>query len=480
MIIPFLIFTNDNVTQMLTIHRATTVCLRCLIPFVLVVTYGLAFASEPCRINVIDASNGWPVPLVELRTTHHIRFVSDNAGVIAFDIPEMMNQETWFDIQGHGYSVAKDGFGFAGIRLRPRPGETLTINVKRALPAKRLGRITGGGLFAESQKLGFEVDWHEQGIVGTDSVLNAVHNGKQFWSWGDTILARYPLGLFHMTGATSELMPLVSYQPPLRLRYDYVVDDKGSPRNVADLPGDGPTWLSGCASLPDKNGVNHLVATYSKIQPPLDAYQCGLCVWNEERLIFEKTLVLWTKTAASPSPTIRPMGHPVFWTDELGKEWILFGDPFPALRCPASFEDWSNPKTWEAMRPQSSVLSRLQDEQVIPHRGSIAWNAYRQKWVAIFTQLNGKPSLLGEIWYAESEAPTGPWKDAVKVVTHADYTFYNPKLHPEFTDPKSPILLFEGTYTKTFSGSQQPTPRHDYNQILYRLDLDDPQLIAKD
>ena len=170
------------------------------------------------------------------------------------------------------------------------------------------------------------------------------------------------------------------------------------------------------------------------------------------------------------------MGQSVFWTDEQKKEWVLFGDPFPALRCPAFFEDWGNPKTWESIQPQASVPSRLQDQQVAPHRGSIAWNAYRQKWVAIFTQLNGKPSLLGEIWYAESEAPTGPWKDAVKVVTHADYTFYNPKLHQEFTDADSPILLFEGTYTKTFSGSRQPTPRYDYNQILYRLDLDDPNL----
>ncbi len=453
--------------------------IKLLFRLVLVTTCGLVGASEPCRINVIDASNGWPVPLVELRTTHHVRFVSDNAGVIAFDLPEQMNQETWFDIEGHGYGVAKDGFGFAGVRLRPQSGKTLTVRVNRALPAKRLGRITGGGLFAESQKLGLESDWHEQGIVGTDSVLNAVHNGKHFWSWGDTILARYPLGLFHTTAATSNLNPLTSFEPPVRLRYDYIVDDNGSPRNVAELPGDGPTWLSGYASLPDKDGRNHLVATYSKIKPPLDAYECGLCVWNEERLIFDKTLVLWTKTSESASPTIRPMGHSVFWTDEHGKAWILFGDTFPALRCPANFEDWGNPKTWQPIQPQESVPSRLLNEQVKPHRGSIAWNAYRQKWVAVFTQLNGKPSLLGEIWYAESDAPTGPWKDAVKVVTHNDYTFYNPKLHPEFTAAKSPILLFEGTYTKTFSGSQQPTPRHDYNQILYRLDLDDPQLIDK-
>lgn len=85
--------------------------------------------------------------------------------------------------------------------------------------------------------------------------------------------------------------------------------------------------------------------------------------------------------------------------------------------------------------------------------------------------------MLGEIWYAEAESPLGPWHSAVKVVSHANYTFYNPRLHPEFTNPDSPMLLFEGTYTSTFANRPPVTPRHDYNQVLYRLDLDDPALV---
>ena len=46
--------------------------------------------AEPCRIEVVEKGSGWPVPLVELRTTHQVRFVTDNAGVIAFDLPELM------------------------------------------------------------------------------------------------------------------------------------------------------------------------------------------------------------------------------------------------------------------------------------------------------------------------------------------------------------------------------------------------------
>ena len=85
----------------------------------------------------------------------------------------------------------------------------------------------------------------------------------------------------------------------------------------------------------------------------------------------------------------------------------------------------------------------------------------------------GKPSAFGELWYAEADEPTGPWGPAVKVLTHENYTFYNPRLHPQWSTEASPVLLFEGTYTVQFADRPPATPRYDYNQILYRLDLDD-------
>ena len=85
-------------------------------------------------------------------------------------------------------------------------------------------------------------------------------------------------------------------------------------------------------------------------------------------------------------------------------------------------------------------------------------------------------SLLGEVWYAEADTPLGPWVYARKVVTHDDYSFYNPKHHAMFDQEGGKIIYFEGTYTTTFSGSKDPTPRYDYNQIMYQLDLSDPRL----
>jgi len=432
--------------------------------------------GAPCRIDVLEKGTARPVPLVELRTTHHVRFVSDNAGIIAFDLPELMARDIWFDVIGHGYEVPKDGFGSRGVRLRPEPGRTLKVEVNRTIIAKRLGRLTGGGLFAESQKLGRQLDWIESGILGSDSVQNAVHRGKLFWAWGDTVIPDYPLGIFHMTSATTALQPLASFEPPVRLKFEYFMDDQARPRGVARMPGSGPTWLSGYVSLPDKTRTPRLVATFIKVQPPLEAWQAGLCVWNEQSSQFEPGRVIWTKSEATPKQPAMPDGHPVIWKDAAGREWVLFGNPLPTLRCPASFEAWQDPSTWEVLKPQESFESAGDDKAVKPHSGSIAWNPWRKRWVTVFLQSFGKPSVFGEIWYAEAGTPTGPWGKAVKVLSHENYTFYNPRLHPEFTPGDSPILLFEGTYTMQFANHPNPTPRHDYNQILYRLDLDDPAL----
>jgi hypothetical protein len=437
---------------------------------------GPLMAIEPCRIEVVEKGSGWPVPLVELRTTHHARFVTDNAGVIAFDLPELMGRDVWFDVLGHGYEVPKDGFGYRGVRLKPEAGKTLRVEVARNIIAKRLGRLTGGGLFAESQKLGRELDWRESSILGCDSVQNAVHRGKLFWAWGDTTLANYPLGIFDTSSATTTVKPLKSFEPPLRLSFDYFTDAAGKQRGVAKMPGSGPTWVTGYTSLPDKTGTPRLVGCYMKIKPPLEVYETGLCVWNDATSAFEQHRVLWTKSESSPKQPPAPDGHPAFWKDASGKEWVLFGNPFPTLRCPATFEAWQDSSQWEVLKPQPSLASADKAKLVKPHSGSVAWNAFRKRWVTVFMESFGKPSAHGELWYAEAEKPTGPWGRAVKVLTHENYTFYNPRLHPEFTPADSSILLFEGTYTMQFADKPAPTPRYDYNQILYRLDLDDPAL----
>jgi hypothetical protein len=115
---------------------------------------------------------------------------------------------------------------------------------------------------------------------------------------------------------------------------------------------------------------------------------------------------------------------------------------------------------------------------ILLHQGSVAYNAFRRKFVMIAPQFMGKSSMLGEVYYSEAEKPEGPWERGRKIVTHDRYSFYNPKHHPYFDQDGGRIIYFEGTYSHTFSRKEEegPTPWYDYNQVMYRLDLADARL----
>jgi len=459
-------------------RKRASIPLRETILAALFLTVASSHGVEPCRIEVVDSVSGWPVPMIELRTLHNVRFVTDNAGVIAEDLPELMGRPTWFDILGDGYEVKKDGFGYAGFRFTPEPGGRQRIEVECTAIARCLGRVTGGGLFGESQKLGQMADWSESGVFGSDSIQNAEYRGKLFWVWGDTTLPGYPLGIFGCSGATSALRPLTTLEPPVQLRLDYFRKENGEPRGVCDMAGSGPTWASGTVSLPDAQGRERLVTGYGKFDADKGGiYRYGLAVWDDASNCFQSLRIVWEKSALHNQPPVMYDGHAVKWTDATGTAWVYLGDPFPTMRCPATFEAWQNPKNWEALRPQKTLRAAGTGEKVQPQSGMIAWNSWRKRWVTVFVQGGGAPAFLGEVWYAEADVPTGPWGGAVKILSHRNYSFYNPALHPDFSQPDSPVLIFEGTHSDTFANQPPRTPRYDYNQVLYRLDLDDPRLI---
>lgn len=435
----------------------------------------LAEAVTPCRIEVVEQGTDWPVPLVELRTTSDVRFVTDNAGVVAFDLPECMGRETWLSVEGHGYELPADGLGNRGVRFVPTPGGTKRIEIKRVNVARRLGRLTGAGIFGESQKLGERLDWKESGVVGSDTVQAAPYKGRLFWAWGDTGIFGYPLGIFNASGATTPWQPISSFQPPLALPYEYFRNVKGAPRGVEDIPHSGPVWVSAMVTLPDHNGGEHLVCRYAKIRGYLEEAEIGLAEWDDASASFKVLSVIWKKADGAARPPI-PVGHAAFWQDPAGQRWVYFGEGLPRLRCPATYEDWKNPATWQPVKSTEHLLSAANGETIAIASGGVAWNAWRQRWVAVVQQKFGKASPMGEVWYAEAAQPGGPWGPAVRVLTHHNYTFYNVTLHPELTRADSPMLLFEGTYTAEFSNHPVPTPRYNYNQMLYRLDLDDAAL----
>ena len=479
--------------------------------------------DPPFEIVVVDRQTGRGVPLVELRTVNNIRCFTDSNGIVAFREPGLMGQKVYFHVSSHGYEYPADGFGYRGQALDVVAGGRARLELTRINIAERLYRLTGGGIYADSVLVGRPVPTRApvlNGLVfGSDSVLNTVYRGKIYWFWGDTSRPAYPLGNFHVPGATSVLPKDGGLDPGVGVDLTYFLDDQGFAKPTAQMPGDGPTWISSLVTLPDAAGVERMFASYAKIKPgSLETYERGLVVFNDEKQAFEKVVVL---DLAAP---LFPEGHP-FKHRVDGVGYVYFPTPYPLTRVRADVAALQRLSDYEAYtclvegsRAASPELDRdadgrlrygwkkntpplrqdaqaklieagtlkaseallgLQDRDtgktVLAHGASVYWNAFRQRWVMITVEFYGT-SLLGEVWYAEADTPLGPWVYAIKVVTHDRYSFYNPKQHPVFAQDGGRVIFFEGTYTNSFSGNPDQTPRYEYNQVMYRLDLADPRL----
>jgi hypothetical protein len=477
------------------------------------------------EIRVIDAATGRGAPLAELETVNGLRFVTDNAGRVAFHEPGLMGREVFFAVRSHGYEAPKDGFGFAGARVIPRAGRPSVVKLTRRNLAERLCRLTGEGLYRDSVLLGHKVplpDPLNPGRVGgQDSVQAAVYRGRVYWFWGDTLRLDYPLGLFRMAGATT---PVPDPRDPASdpaggIPFKYFVDKSGFARAMmplAERP-QGVVWVSALFVVPDEKGVEKLVGHYSRRKGLQGEYEQGLAVFDDEKAVFVPARQLpLTETWR------RPSGHPILHQAG-GTRWLLFGSPTPNVRVPATLKAILDPTRYEAftcarpardgkpagpeLGPDGKPAWRWQKElppvgskaehqwvkdgqlkpeyarfcpadaaspaeRVVLHSGSVRWNAHRKRWVLVAGQVGGKPSVLGEVWYAESAHPTGPFARAVRVVSHDRQSFYNVCQHAFLDREGGRVIHFEGTYTNAFSGNPDRTPRYNYNQVLYRLDLD--------
>ena len=101
-------------------------------------------------IRVIDADTERGVPLVQLTTVNHRRFISDSQGVIAFNEPGLMNRRVFFQVFSHGYEFPKDGYGYRGRAIQVKAGGTVTLKLQRFNIAERLYRVTGQGKYRDS------------------------------------------------------------------------------------------------------------------------------------------------------------------------------------------------------------------------------------------------------------------------------------------------------------------------------------------
>ncbi len=465
------------------------------------------------KIQVVDRRTGRGVPLVELRTVNSIRYFTDSNGIVAFHEPGLMNKEVFFFVESHGYEFPKDGFGMRGKRLKTTPGTGAIIQIDRINIAERLYRVTGQGIYRDSVLTGTSVPLKNPTlngqVVGQDSVFAWIYHGRLFWMWGDTGRPSYPLGNFAMSGALSDLPGHGGLDPSVGVNLEYYVGDDGFSRKMCPLKEHGLVWLDGLLTVQDPRGNERMVAKFARLKGLAEVLERGLVVFNDTTKTFE--LLLRPGLELLP---YRNTGH-AFRVEVAGRLYYYFTSPSPVgarLRVRAQWDDVIDPNRYEVLTAldrtsdagwikfgdliasrdstKAGIVEALEQEAkgvqvydvesgraVLPHNGSVYFNAYRKRWIGIFVQQLGKPSYLGEVWYAEADTPVGPWAYVRRIVTHNKYSFYNPKQHPFFDQKAGRVIYFEGTYSHTFSGSPEAaTPRYDYNQIMYRLNLGDSRL----
>ncbi len=506
------------------VHPIRRAMLSCLCVLVVCLSSGRVFA-QPFRITVVDSKTNRGVPLVELRTVNEITYITDSAGVVAIDDPGLMNQRVYFWVKSHGYTFPADGFGYEGKALDVKPGGKGTLQVDRVNIAERLYRTTGEGIYSDSVKLGdkppIDLPVLNGQVFGQDSVQRVIYRGQIHWFWGDTSRTSYPLGNFAGSGAVSDLPGQGGLDPSVGVNLRYFVNEEGFSKKMCPL-GDkpGPVWFDGLVTAKDSSGRERLLCHYIRVKTLGELYEAGFALYNDDKDIFEPIKQFPTDTP------LHARANPIKVTED-GVEYYYFPSPYAMLRCRVDYDSLIDPGAYEAFTclkegtkyaQEKSQLDRdasgkliygwkrntglveagqqvelinaklmTEDEayiqtrdvetgeKVLGHSGSIYWNDYRKCYIMILQQVWGS-SMLGEIWYAESPTLVGPWKTARKIITHDNYSFYNVVQHPFFDQDGGRLIYLEGTYTRMFTNNPIATPRYDYNQVMYRLDLTDPRL----
>ncbi len=513
-------------------RKAVSECL--FFSILLALVFQASAAQQPAdyfKIVVVDQDTGRGVPLVDLRTTNDVSHYTDSNGIVAFYEPGLMGQTIYFFVKSDGYEVPEN-FGYRGVALRVVPGGSAVIKVKRTNIAERLYRITGQGIYRDSVLVGQAVPLNRPllngGVMGQDSGVATVYRGKIYWTWGDTALPSRALGNFSSSGATSELPGQGGLDPSVGIELTYFTDESGFSEGMCAVPGPGPKWLAGLVTVRDQEGKERLLAEYARMKEKDlgHAYERGIAIFNDDTQQFERL----AQFPADGTLADFSGGHAVR-ISSAGTEYFYegFTPPFVTrvradiehLRDSAAYEfftplvadaayDKSDPKldrspdghlrySWKTGTPPLSFdqqreliasgkmapgesLYQLRsfdtDAAIKPHAGSIFWNDFRRRWTMIVKEDEGL-SNHGIIWFAEADTPLGPWVYAKKVVSHENRNFYNPAQRPFFNQDGGRLIYFDGTYvggSEFFAASNEVTPYYNYDQIMYRLALNDPRL----
>jgi len=378
-----------------------------------------------------------------------------------------------FHVRSHGYEFRQKFFDQPGVRLDVSPGTRAELKLHRLNRAERLYRITGAGIYQDSVAAGLPVPVAQPllngGVVGQDTAATAIYRGRIFWIWGDTLgLGQYN---FAVSGATSDLPGHGGLDPSVGINLHYFTAPDGFSRRMLPLPGPGLVWIQGLLTVRDPSGQERLLATYTRQDGLTPPTECGVALFNDQKEIFER----WS---TRPCVNHHISSHPFLHTEAGREYWYLC----PLQRIPNQWDAIRDPNQWQTYDSATGTWAPgektvdIRDRNRFPlvdvatgkpsgaSASCVAWNEFRQRWILLAEK-------VGDVFYSEADRPEGPFEKAVLVAHHDHYNFYNLMTHPFFNQEGGQVIYFEGTYTTSFSDAKEPTPRYNYNQIMYRLRL---------
>ncbi len=473
-------------------------------------------ATAAFVLRFVDADTGRPVPLVEIETFNAMRFVSDNLGCIAIQEPDLIGTRLRFVIRGNGYCYPHlDFLGERAVSSVIEPGRQLLISLKRTAAAERLYRITGAGRYRDSSLAGTTgVDNCLPGrVIGLDSAIPVWWRNQLFCFWGDTLTTdRLNLSA---SGGIVELAD--GSDPTLPVQVNYFSDNEGYALPMIDTGSPGFVWVETVLPLQYGRHGEILAARYVKHKTLEEAVETGFAVFQPAARKFSviRRIKSGRHHKSAHAVAVTHAGRPRFAV----QPWEITEPDLKNFMNPASYINYTcleqvsgageiqlGGQSYRVRRnragrpvfswvqgglPCSPVVQKtllqagllqndenwLQLTEIGSGRknsdfsGSISWNSFREQWIMI-TQ-----GHTGEIWYAQADTFTGPWLYAKRVVEHDSYNFYNPVHHPWYDRDGGKTIFFEGTYTSFFTRDNYKSPRADYNQVMYRLQLDQPSLL---
>ena len=458
--------------------------------------------AQPFAIQVVDEGNQRGIPMVTVETDNHIRMVTDSSGWVIFDEPGLMGRSVHVEVSSPGYQLPRDSDGRSGTVLNIQPGQGTEIKMVRTAVAERFYRITGQGSYRDSTLLSKDTPTPFPNINGdvisVGTAQTATYQGKMVWVWSSAHLTTPPSPAL-VVGAAVDLPGNGGLDPTQGIHCRHFTGEQDETLPLLAAGKGKHAVLGGLMTVLDSMGAEHLLTHYTFLDADEKPTEHGIAELNA-RHQFERKIVLGDEYTWQ-----FPQGQAVTVKGAEGA-YVYFAHPFCLTRVVASYEAATSPTSYEALTwsdedkkfvwqqargptsaaeearlmdkgrlrrkdARTQITAAITGESLPVAEGSVQWNAFRKRWILICTAASNDKNP-GDVWYAEASNVDGPWSHAVQVAAHGSYDFKCVMQLPALAQDNERHIYFAGT----LAGGNCPVPRYQDNQLLYRLDLDDPRL----